>query len=90
MADRRDNSQILSALSVIEGKVDKLVDVINGTNGTVGLKTDQALTKQKLNDHIADAKAHKDIWSRVVPTVISTVVGGAIMFIITAAIAAGK
>ena len=66
-----------SAITTLEGKVDKLIEIINGANGYKGLKTEiDRNTQFRLK-----TESGQSLWRRVVPSVITGVCVGLIMLI---------
>ena len=71
------SAHLFSAISVIDGKVDKLLEIINGTNGCKGLKTEiDRNTQFRLN-----LEEGQSSWKRVIPSIITGICVGLIMLI---------
>lgn len=63
---------IHSAVTVVEGKVDKLLELINGSNGSKGLKVEidrNTRFREKM-------EAEKTVWRQVFPSVVGGLVVG--------------
>jgi hypothetical protein len=71
---------IHSAVTVVEGKVDKLLELINGTGDAKGLKVEvdrNTRFREKM-------ESDKTIWKQVIPSVVTGLIVGLFLLVMDA------
>ena len=68
-------SGIHSAITVVEGKIDKIIELINGSNGFKGLKVEIDRNTQFREEH----ETGERLWKKVLPSAVTGIIVGILM-----------
>ena len=66
---------IHSAITVVEGKIDRIIELINGSNGFKGLKVEIDRNTRFREEH----ESSRRLWKRVLPSIVTGFIVGILM-----------